>query len=116
LADAEGQARYRHATAPKRPFFNARQLSQKDKNWNPKSFYHWHRSGSNVNARGDTLITNSETATDNFTECNIQQCNGSLPENFKAIKTFAKKILTAFGRTYICKQAFPVSNILKRKF
>jgi hypothetical protein len=61
LADAEEQARRHHATAPKRPFFNVRQLSQEDnRNWNPQSSYHWHISGSNVNANGDTLITNCD--------------------------------------------------------
>jgi hypothetical protein len=36
--------------------------------------------------------------------------------NFPTIKTFEKKMITAFGSTYICKQAFSVMNYQKNKY
>ena len=47
-------------------------------------------------------------------EGSIHKFYDGLPENLNTIKTVVKKILTAFGSTYICENAFWVMNFTKK--
>lgn len=53
-----------------------------------------------------TELLNDDSQKRSVTEGSIQKSYGGLPENLKSIKTAVKKMLTAFGSTYICEKSF----------
>lgn len=48
-----------------------------------------------------------------FTNGNIEQFHGTLPENFNHTKTSVKIMITTFCSTYISEQAFSIMNYRK---
>jgi hypothetical protein len=62
-------------------------------------------------------LRSNDSLKDAFSEGNLLQFYAGLPIlNFPAIKTFAKKMITAFDSTYIREQAFSVMNYGKNKY
>jgi hypothetical protein len=52
-----------------------------------------------------------------FSEGNLLLFFAGLPIlNFPTIKTFAKKVITAFSSSYICEQAFSIMNYRKNEY
>ena len=48
-------------------------------------------------------------------DCEILKVWNSIPENFGALKTLAKAILTIFSSTYACEALFSALNNIKSK-
>jgi hypothetical protein len=53
-----------------------------------------------------TELLNNDSLKDSVTEGSIQKFYGGLPENLNTIKSAVKKMLTAFGSTYVCEKLF----------
>jgi hypothetical protein len=62
-----------------------------------------------------TALLNNDSLEDSVTEGSIQKFYGGLPENLNTIKTPVKKMLTAFGSTYICEKPFSIMNFSKKQ-